>query len=878
MTIDTDTHAQHQDACNNIVTGSGAVAEVSRKLVSAAFQGDIGTALELLRDGVNPNQEGVFVLQTPHSDGTTDENNVNYDNKQYYTIPIRGPDPIGETTTPLVAACSSGQTEIIRTLLDNGANPNYCEQRSASKTTPLVAAAIGGHYDAIQLLLDRNADINACTMFDISPTCAVALALPLGGIQDVNTMLNAPSVRELIASSGHSGGHCNSHQMQIDYFAEQGYSGGWFCDVCTKHMFAQTPRLHCPECRRNSSGYDICMQCIRSTYEGSRNEQVENTDTSESYNVNENGHIKALKLLIERKADLNKARGFDGSSPLHIAASIGNLEAVRMLTSAGANTNIQTWGALPRYVDRGDNGAAGTTPLFVAAKNNMLDIVKELVASGADINLSRTDRHESPVFVASTKGHVDIVSYLAMQGADLNSKTKPEGRTALWTAAFNGHTEVVNVLLDKGADMASAREDSGSTPVWAASNRGHVELVKLLADRGADLEAVTDDGRTPLWTAAYNGHAEVVSVLSERGACLDRQTENNGRTAVWSAAFNGDLEVVRILANKGASLNLARTDTGSTPAWTAAYRGNVEMLRLLASFGADLEAPTHDGRSPVWTAAWNGHVEAVELLAKCNVALNSARAGSHSTAVHAAVQNGHLKVVQTLAIHGADLTCTNSGNKRPADLAEQRSHKDIKHWLDQVTWRAKDGTWRQWSCLEIMTALRCTSAAKWYLQQGRIVYDVVDHKRLLNLARSVAPWPDAPRPCHATTQLVKLAIFGWSPLGHWYYSSAVRDIVWTTLLIAERLWKVSCVMEDATSHAPLKRTLPILPQEIWIHLILQFLDNTDFPPSFPVHSEDIVTLESNATSNTTHDTYSSETTRSPRVEPLLGHENDIFLT
>src|SRR5690606_27887376 len=63
-----------------------------------------------------------------------------------------------EGMTPLALAAMTGNADIVRQLLDAGADVN---RPLANGETPLMMAARTGDTDTIQLLLDRGADINA---------------------------------------------------------------------------------------------------------------------------------------------------------------------------------------------------------------------------------------------------------------------------------------------------------------------------------------------------------------------------------------------------------------------------------------------------------------------------------------------------------------------------------------------------------------------------------------------------------------------------------------------------------------------------------------------------------------------------------------------
>jgi uncharacterized protein len=62
--------------------------------------------------------------------------------------------------TPLASAAAAKQTEIARTLIANGANVNA---RAASGHIPLHEASANGNVELVKLLIDNGADVNAKT-------------------------------------------------------------------------------------------------------------------------------------------------------------------------------------------------------------------------------------------------------------------------------------------------------------------------------------------------------------------------------------------------------------------------------------------------------------------------------------------------------------------------------------------------------------------------------------------------------------------------------------------------------------------------------------------------------------------------------------------
>lgn len=112
-----------------------------------------------------------------------------------------------------------------------------------------------------------------------------------------------------------------------------------------------------------------------------------------------------------------------GSSAMHIAASSGSVELVKILDGRGGNPNLV----------RKD----GHTPFSVAVLAGDLNIVKELVARGADVRgrwnpqdkipdpveaITLARQNQSILHLAAIQGRPELLEFLHSQGASLDSK------------------------------------------------------------------------------------------------------------------------------------------------------------------------------------------------------------------------------------------------------------------------------------------------------------------------------------------------------------------------------------------------------------------------------------------------------------------------
>src|SRR5882724_8200363 len=66
-----------------------------------------------------------------------------------------------EVDHALFRACSDGRLNVVRSLLDSGADVNAREQENE---TPLMYAAVEGHTEVALLLISRGADVNAASV------------------------------------------------------------------------------------------------------------------------------------------------------------------------------------------------------------------------------------------------------------------------------------------------------------------------------------------------------------------------------------------------------------------------------------------------------------------------------------------------------------------------------------------------------------------------------------------------------------------------------------------------------------------------------------------------------------------------------------------
>ena len=238
-----------------------------------------------------------------------------------------------------------------------------------------------------------------------------------------------------------------------------------------------------------------------------------------------------------------------------------------------------------------------------------------------------------------------------------------------------------------------------ATKVYEAAREGSSDLTDLLkrlettVQTKTALETKTKDGShfvTPLIIAAHNGHLNSVKILLRYEADIEargtlKTAEDKvmeGCTPLWAAASAGRLDVVKLLIERNADVE-GTTSTGSTPLRTAAYRGHLDIVRCLVESGADVNArSSRDNSTILMMACFRGHLSVVTYLINKG-AFMDLQGKDDRTALHHAVQGGHLKIVSELLALGASQLPNNLGLTPLLYACDKCSIEIVEHIINR---------------------------------------------------------------------------------------------------------------------------------------------------------------------------------------------------
>ncbi|KAI9124788.1 hypothetical protein K1719_004115 [Acacia pycnantha] len=236
-------------------------------------------------------------------------------------------------------------------------------------------------------------------------------------------------------------------------------------------------------------------------------EQQPVVKAADLFKAAENGDVATFQSLSPE--NLSKAlslRNEDERSLLHVAASSGHTQVVKILASAVGSTKV---------INSADE--EGWAPIHAAASIGNLEIVDKLLDKGADVNLQNNGGRTAFHYAAS-KGWMKIAEILISYGAKINVKDKV-GSTPLHRAAGSGNSEMCEFLIEEGADV-HATDRAGQTPLMNAVIFQNREVAFLLIRYGADLDAQDKEGYTVLGRASNELRPTLVEAAKTRDSNL----------------------------------------------------------------------------------------------------------------------------------------------------------------------------------------------------------------------------------------------------------------------------------------------------------------------------------------------------------------------
>ncbi|XP_068565601.1 transient receptor potential cation channel subfamily A member 1b isoform X2 [Cebidichthys violaceus] len=360
-------------------------------------------------------------------------------------------------------------------------------------------------------------------------------------------------------------------------------------------------------------------------------------------------NFEALTILIKHgRARLCKQNKL-GHFPVHAAAFAGAKKAIEVILKAGEKSGHQIESHV-NYLDK-----SKSSPLHLAVRGGNIETIRFCIAAGAKVDQQQNDR-STPLHLACTQGAIEVVKLMLSsfnQVEDVINLTDGAGQTPLHRATIFDHIELAEYLISLGADPNSM-DCKGSSPLLLATSCGAWRTVALLLSKGANVNVKDICGCNFLHLAILqpkglkNLPQEVLQLGSVK--VLLSSEDNEGCTPLHYACRLGIHDSVKNMLGLSGQIGLTckSKDKKSVLHFAAQY-GRIHTCQRLLETITDsrlLNEGDERGLTPLHLASKEGHTKMVQFLLRKGALFHSDYKGW--TCLHHAASEGYTHTMDIL--------------------------------------------------------------------------------------------------------------------------------------------------------------------------------------------------------------------------------------
>ncbi|XP_062566082.1 uncharacterized protein LOC134228439 [Saccostrea cucullata] len=494
------------------------------------------------------------ILEFLFNEGICSQNDVNA--FVYFTY---------QSVTPLTAACKFGHIDIVKLLIEKGANVNLPDKNG---NTPLIESCCNGHDQIAKVLIENGANLEERCCLDLF---------------HYDYILD--TYYDEVGKEGWSAlwWACKrGHSSIVSYLLEKGAS------INNTNKAGKTPLWAAIQ----RGKFDIVALLVE---KGIGVNETDRNGRTPIWWASHEGQEEILKLFIDLKGKVNICDHND-ISPLYTACYRGHLDCVKLLLNHGANVNTKH--------------SMQPSPLLGACCDKNEDLISLLIRSGANVNYTFQGLC-SPLSIAAWSSCKDIMTILIKNGAEVNT-TFDNGKTALIQCAFD-HTkdnldERLRYLLH---DLRTADDDWFNLFHPGVQNSDLLDIISILVNCGCELNIQDNLGLTALMGVVQR-NTECTKLLLENGADVNLK-DKESISALHYACLAQHHEEVVLLIEYGADIN-ARDVAGSTPLHYACNNFDEQTVDILLNNGADVNVRLYHWMTPLFYLLENVIFEKKKLL------------------------------------------------------------------------------------------------------------------------------------------------------------------------------------------------------------------------------------------------------------------------
>jgi len=487
---------------------------------------------------------------------------------------------------PALAAAVKGQhVGVVRALLNS-------DVRLHEDTTVLATAAMDGHLEIVRILLDAGADVNFC-----NTDCAPALvhACASGSIEIVDLLISRGADINLNVECSTTRDHGS---IYINDDTRNGLSALHVTCRTGRHDIVHVLLLHGADIEQTIYGFGTPLAVAARAGHVSVMEQLAQAGAKIRISLKDANVFRSLRHVGNAEATirflLDNWEAADDDDEFEDVCE----EALEFVTTRENSSEELFLAILKRK-------PVTTISLVRACQLGSRSAIEWILQQGIDIN-SDLGGDSCAVHIAAYYQQSALIPYLIGKGADVGRVSFQYGSPiyAALARLLPARISGVNAVQSQTGSRASIdtpfedSEVSAPKPHEDFSDRISVceEIIKILLDTRCSVS--TEERATigqPLHLAAYLGSLSLVKLLASAGADLNSAGGRFG-SALVAAVCGQQEDVVRYLIQRGLDPNIASPKLGTALRYASKY-GDRRMMQILLDHGADPSVESGPGET-----------------------------------------------------------------------------------------------------------------------------------------------------------------------------------------------------------------------------------------------------------------------------------------
>jgi ankyrin repeat protein len=511
-----------------------------------------------------------------------------------------------EAQTPLIIAAKRGYTELIKTLINLGANPEY---KNKEKRIALQEAAKNANLDAYctlsrvtenrnnidsegknvlfdaistsnenmirEVLLDESVDRS---IEDLDGNCVIFLEPSYSNIEITNLLLkygfdfnkkDFDGKNILFYFLENPAGKLETFKRIIIKYENL---------LNEKDIHGNSLLHHAVKILLNTTSIepkDPLCQLIKIMFDYEIDSTLVNNEGYKAFDLAlESERVEIIELFLKNFYDPNIVDK-NGETPLSIMALKGKKykDIITLLLSYGANPNIKNNDgetviekliSVELYFSENKKISSKLRQIIPEKNEGYLSLLEQIIYN-SEANLRQLDSTENPYFFdAVLHGNIEIVKILTYFGADINQVGK-EGLNIIYILmekfkdvtiknnVIKYHETLKNIIF-LGANV-NARDNYGGITLHKAILDHDISIAKMLLTAGADIRAIDNRGRNMIHNCIWKAKIKTLRYILSLNNKLLNLEDKFGVLPIHYAAFLGYTELVLELINLGSHVS-----------------------------------------------------------------------------------------------------------------------------------------------------------------------------------------------------------------------------------------------------------------------------------------------------------------------------------